>query len=74
MGWMILPVFLLVQNKSRKIKLLVGSGIVSWGVLVALGRIVIGAHYATDVLFATGIALVSFLFLYKRFKVSHRLH
>ncbi len=74
MGWMILPVFLLVQNKSRKIKLLVGSGIISWGVLVALGRIVIGAHYATDVLFATGIALVSFLLLYKRFKVSHRLH
>ena len=73
MGWMILPVYLLVQNKSKKIKLLVGIGIVSWGALVALGRLVIGAHYATDVLFSTGIALLSYMLAYKRFTVSHKL-
>jgi len=66
MGWMLLPLFLLTRKKSWKVKFLVGSVILAWGVIVALGRVVIGAHYASDVLFSTGVAFVSYLFMYKR--------
>ena len=40
--------------------------IIGWGIFVGLSRIVIGAHYASDVLFSTGIVLVVTLFLYKK--------
>jgi len=67
MGWMLLPLLLSVRDKNWKIKSLVVSGIIGWGVLVALGRIVIGAHYASDVLFSTKVALLSYLLLCRRY-------
>lgn len=72
MAWMLLPLLLLIQNKSRKVKLVVGSLIIIWGIFIALGRIVIGAHYASDVLFSTGVAIVSYLVLYKQ-HISQRI-
>jgi membrane-associated phospholipid phosphatase len=34
--------------------------------LVAYGRVLVGAHYASDVLFSTGATLVCFLILIRR--------
>ncbi|MFQ5820560.1 MAG: phosphatase PAP2 family protein [Candidatus Heimdallarchaeota archaeon] len=66
MGWMLLPLLLFTRKKSLKVQILVGGVIFVWGVIVAMGRIVIGAHYASDVLFSTCVAIVGYLILYKR--------
>lgn len=63
LGWMLLPLLLLTIPCSRKIKILVGLLVIGWGVLVPVGRVVIGAHYASDTLFASGVAILSFLLL-----------
>ncbi|MHA1742683.1 MAG: phosphatase PAP2 family protein, partial [Candidatus Heimdallarchaeota archaeon] len=34
-----------------------------WGVFVAISRVRIGAHYASDVLFSTGLAFLVTIFL-----------
>ena len=61
MAWMILPLLLLVVNKSKSIKILLHFIIISWGLAVSLSRVVIGAHYASDVLFGSSIIIVVFL-------------
>jgi membrane-associated phospholipid phosphatase len=61
MAWMILPLLLLVVNKSKSIKVLLHFIIISWGLAVSLSRVVIGAHYAGDVLFGSSIIIVVFL-------------
>ena len=67
MGWMILPLLLLVVNKSKNIKILLPMIIVSWGLAVSLSRVVIGAHYASDVLFGSSIIIVVFLGITKTY-------
>ena len=68
MGWMLLP--LLIVVKDRKIKdpyrIVVTVLVIGWGLFVGLSRIVVGAHYASDVLFSTGMAVVTTLLLYKK--------
>lgn len=66
MGWMLLPLFILVWRRRRALKVLVLSAIIAWALLVAYARILAGAHYASDVLFSTGAALVCFLILIRR--------
>lgn len=65
MGWMLLPIILLTLNKGWKTKVLLGAIVFSWGFVVGLGRVVIGAHYASDTLFSTGVALIGYIFLYR---------
>lgn len=55
MGWMLLPCLMLWSRNT------VGSRIaaslaIGWGAFVAASRVVIGAHYASDVLFSTAFA------------------
>ena len=68
MGWMLLP--LLIAVKDRKIKdpyrIVVTVLVIGWGLFVGLSRIVVGAHYASDVLFPTGIAAIITILLYKK--------
>ena len=68
MGWMLLP--LLIVVKDRKIKdpyrIVVTVLVIGWGLFVGLSRIVVGAHYASDVLFSTGVAAIVTIFLYKK--------
>ncbi len=68
MGFMLLPLVILVWDKRPVIKSLVISVICMWGVLVCLSRIVIGAHYATDVLFGSAGIIISFLISLITFK------
>ncbi len=72
MGWMLLPLILLVIDKKKVIKYLVTTLVLTWGIMVALGRIIIGAHYASDVLFSTGIAAIAFIYLYRKFYFSSK--
>jgi len=69
MGWMFLP--LLIAVKDRKIKdplrIIVTVLVIGWGLFVGLSRIAVGAHYASDVLFSTGAATITTIFLYTRY-------
>jgi membrane-associated phospholipid phosphatase len=65
MAWMILPLLLLLVNKNKSIKISLLVLIISWGLAVSLSRVVIGAHYASDVLFGSFIVIVMFLVIAK---------
>ena len=65
MGWMILPLLLLVVKKSKSIKISLLILIISWGLAVSLSRVVIGAHYASDALFGAFIIIIIFIILYE---------
>jgi membrane-associated phospholipid phosphatase len=55
MGWLLLPCLLLWPARSLAWR--VGAVLsVGWGCFVAASRVVIGAHYASDVLFSTAFA------------------
>lgn len=61
MGFMLLPLIILFWNKRPVFKSLIVSLILMWGILVCLGRIVIGAHFATDVLIGGSIIIIAFI-------------
>jgi membrane-associated phospholipid phosphatase len=67
MGWMLLPLFLLVLNKSRFIKSFSILFIFILATAINLSRVVIGAHYASDVLFGSFFTIITFLILYKKY-------
>ncbi|MEE9377608.1 MAG: phosphatase PAP2 family protein [Candidatus Lokiarchaeia archaeon] len=68
MGWMFLPLLITVKDRKNTdpIKILVYILILGWGLFVGLSRIIVGAHYASDVLFSTGFAAVTTLLLYRK--------
>ena len=70
MAWMILPLLLLVVNKSKNIKISLLIFISSWGLAVSLSRVVMGAHYASDVLFGSFIIIIVFLYLYQKYIIK----
>lgn len=55
MGWMLLPLVMLWPRGTVAARATALFG-VCWGIFVALSRVVIGAHYASDVLFSTGLS------------------
>ena len=63
MGWMLLPLLTLLINKQKWIKVLVFSLILIWGIILASSRVVVGAHYSSDVLFGSFFIIVIFLSL-----------
>ena len=69
MGWMSLPLLIPLWKKQWKssIKIIGTISIIGWGIFVGLSRIAIGAHYSSDVLFSTGIAMMVTLLLYKKY-------
>jgi membrane-associated phospholipid phosphatase len=67
MAWMILPLFLLFVNKNKTLQIIMVAFISGWGVVVGLSRVLIGAHYASDVLFGAFIIIITFLVIYKKF-------
>jgi membrane-associated phospholipid phosphatase len=70
MGWMLLPLLLLIVDLKPKRKILIYVGVIFWGLLVGWGRIIIGAHYASDVYFSTLLSFIGFIFL--RHKLQKR--
>jgi membrane-associated phospholipid phosphatase len=61
MAWMLLPSVLLF-TRGTPARLAATLLVVAWGCFVALGRVVIGAHYASDVLCATLFSLAVVLY------------
>lgn len=66
MGWMLLP--LLILFSKDMIKHYVLLAIISlWAVSVGLSRIVVGAHYASDVLFGAFIVILVYKILINKY-------
>ena len=68
MGWMLLPLLMAVKDREIKdpYRIVVTVLVIGWGLFVGLSRIVVGAHYASDVLFSTGMAAIVTILLYKK--------
>lgn len=66
MGWMLLPLIALVIEKKAKkpLKIFTICFVSLWGFFIACSRVVIGAHYFSDVLFSTGMAFLAYVILY----------
>jgi len=67
MGFMLLPLLILVKDRDLRdrTRISVTVAIIGWGIFVAYSRILIGAHYASDVLFSAGMASVITILLYE---------
>ena len=68
MGWMFLPLVVLVKDKkwSDPVKIINYVLVFGWGIFVALSRVIVGAHYASDVLFSTFFAMMITVIFYKK--------
>lgn len=64
-----LPLFILINNKkmSKKLKVFLVFTVVGFGLYVAVSRVIIGKHYASDVLFSAGICSILTISFYKIF-------
>ena len=65
MGWQTLPLLFAFKGTKKHWKITGYCLIIGWGFFVGISRILVEAHYASDVLFASGFAIVITIFLYK---------
>ncbi|MFW9772717.1 MAG: phosphatase PAP2 family protein [Candidatus Thorarchaeota archaeon] len=74
MSFMFIPTLILVKDLKLKnpIKVMLALLIVGWAIFVGLSRIVIGAHYASDVLFSGGVAVLFTVLLYRRIYIKRK--
>lgn len=74
MGWMLLPLLILVREREWKdpVKILTWVGVIGWGLFVGASRVVVAAHFASDVLFSTGVASVCMILLYYTFYMRNK--
>ena len=72
MGWMFLPVLIQVREKkwTDPVKIMVTILIIGFGVYLGVSRIVTGDHFASDVLFSTGVAAIATIWLYFRYYIK----
>ena len=63
-AWLALIILFLFQYKSKRTQNIVMALIIFWGCLVGSSRIVVGAHYLSDVLVASMISILSFVSIY----------
>lgn len=68
MGWMFLPLLIVIKDRkvSDPTRIIITILIISWGLFIGISRIVIGEHFASDVLFSTGVAFVAIILLYNK--------
>jgi hypothetical protein len=68
----LLPLLILINNKkiSSKIKGILIISVIGFGLYVAIGRVIHGHHYASDVLFSMGICSILTIGFYKIFQNS----
>lgn len=64
-GWVMLSLLFFVPLQQKYWRAAALFAAVGWGVLTAFSRIVIGAHYASDVLFGSCLTLSLFYILYR---------
>lgn len=63
MGFMLLALFIFLGNKSLLIRIIFKGLIFSWAIAVSISRVVIGAHYTSDIVFGSFIMIISYLLL-----------
>jgi len=69
LAWMLLPAFLLCARTPRLRRPVLALSI-AWGIAVGLGRVTIGAHYTSDVLFASLITIIPFMLLLRQQRIA----
>ncbi len=63
MGFMMLALFVFFADKAFYKRIILKGIIISWAVAVCASRVVIGAHFTSDVLFGAFAMIISYLFL-----------
>lgn len=73
MGWMLLALLVLFDNGKVWIKNIILILIIIWAVFLAYSRVVVGAHFSSDVLFGSFFIILTFLILHRnnKFQVSN---
>ncbi|MBA7666874.1 hypothetical protein ES703_74957 [subsurface metagenome] len=71
-SFMFLPLLILLKERKLKdpIRILITVLILGWAIFVGLSRLIIGDHYASDVLFSAGMASVITILLYEKIYVK----
>lgn len=74
MAAMFLPLLITIKDRKWKdpIKIVVSILVVGWSLFVGASRVVVGAHYASDVLFSLGMASIVTILLYKEIYLGKR--
>jgi membrane-associated phospholipid phosphatase len=70
MGWMLLPLLILMNNENQLMRKLVLAIICCWGILLASSRVLIGAHYSSDVLFGSFFIITIYYFSQKNYSAN----
>jgi membrane-associated phospholipid phosphatase len=70
LAWLLLPLIFAFINGNKTVRVGVMSALVAWGGYVSVFRVIVGAHYASDVLFSTGFTIIFLLFLIKKYNVG----
>jgi membrane-associated phospholipid phosphatase len=72
MSFMFLPLLILIKDYKWKnpVKIITTFMVLGWAIFVGLSRIVVGAHYASDVLFSAGMASVITILLYEKIYIK----
>ncbi len=63
MGFMLIALFVFFTDKSFYKRIFLKGIILSWALTVCASRVVIGAHFTSDVLFGAFAIIISYLFL-----------
>jgi membrane-associated phospholipid phosphatase len=64
-GWLFLPFIILVKDR-KCLRIIVTILTITWASLVGISTIIVGAHFASDVLFSTGVSTVLVILLYDK--------
>ena len=62
MSFMMIAMFIFFMDKPFYKRIILKGLIISWGLVVCTSRVVIGAHFTSDVLFGAMIIIVTYLF------------
>ncbi len=63
MSFMLIVLFVFFMDKPFYKRIILKGLVISWGLTVCASRVVIGAHFTSDVLFGAMIMIVTYLFL-----------
>jgi membrane-associated phospholipid phosphatase len=66
MGWMFLPLIIYLKDIKHYIKWIGIILIIFWGSFVSISRVLIGAHYMSDILFPTMLSFVIVHVMYEK--------
>lgn len=72
MGFMMMALFVFVMDKEFYKRIILKGIIISWALAVCISRVVIGAHFASDVLFGAMIMAVSYLSILNKISLSFK--